>query len=101
MILGASRWLEPNAPSAANRPAAIAAARARISTAGLRIAHSLMEVGGRPLLRSGAASGSKSPCERPATRPLAQWPGPGRSSLGGGGQPLLQVLEQRADRLHD
>ena len=45
MILGASRWLEPNAPTAARRPVAIAATRARIRTAGLRIAHSLLEIG--------------------------------------------------------
>src|SRR4051812_33589403 len=43
MILGASRWLELNAPSAASRPAAIAAVRARIRTADLRIAHSSVE----------------------------------------------------------
>src|SRR3954470_8082068 len=45
MILGASRWLELNAPTAARRLVAIAATRARIRTAGLRIAHSLLEIG--------------------------------------------------------
>src|SRR4051794_40422137 len=85
MILGASRWLELNAPSAARSPAAIAAVRARISTADLRIAHSLMEDQSRPCLRSGAASGSKSPCERVATTALARWAATGGGARERGG----------------
>src|SRR3954453_15104192 len=59
MIRGASRWLEPNAPIVARRPVAIAAARARVRTAGLRIARSLVEDRGRPVLRACAPHGSK------------------------------------------
>src|SRR3954469_2603218 len=90
MILGASRWLELKAPTAARRPAAIAAVKARIRTAGLRIAQLL-----------GGGSGSSSPC---AGALLADLKLPARDSqqrrAGAPGRPWSEVLEQREDRLH-